>query len=105
MYSRRFVFSLIPSLLIYLGASIGHGAAATAASAATGTIGMSWPSAGAAQNLGVRSVPVARRGGSSGAASVQCTTVNGSAVAGKDFIANNSVLTWASGDGADKYCN
>src|SRR5476651_924013 len=99
MHSRRIVFSMIAALLMT------GGTAATAASTATGTIAMSWPSAGAEQNLSVRSVPVNRRGGSSGAVSVQCTTVNGSAVAGKDFNAINNVITWASGDVAVKYCN
>jgi hypothetical protein len=96
---------MILALLIYFGASVTGGAAATAASTATGTIGMSWATAGAEQNLGVRLIAVNRRGGSSGAARVQCTTVNGTAVAGKDFTAINRAITWASGDGADKNCN
>jgi hypothetical protein len=90
---------VICALLIHLGAAAGALAATS-----TGTIGMPWPSAGAEQNLGVRSIPVGRRGGSSGAASVVCTTVNGSAVAGRDFTAVNHVISWASGDGADKNC-
>src|ERR1700723_3501486 len=78
---------------------------AFAAGAATGTISMSWGTVGAEQNLGVRAIAVNRRGGASGAASVRCTTVNGTALAGKDFTAISKVLTWASGDAADQECN
>jgi len=92
------------SLLVCFGISL-TGSAAFAAVAATGTISMSWGTVGAEQNLGVRAIAVNRRGGASGAASVRCTTVNGTAVAGTDFTAINKVLTWASGDGADQDCN
>jgi hypothetical protein len=92
------------SLLVCFGISL-TGSAAFAAGAATGTIAMSWGTVGAEQNLGVRAIAVNRRGGASGAASVRCTTVNNTAVAGKDFTAINKVLTWASGDGADQDCN
>jgi len=92
------------SLLVCFGISL-TGSAAFAAGAATGTISMSWGTVGAEQNLGVRAIAVNRRGGANGAASVRCTTVNNTAVAGKDFTAINKVLTWASGDGADKDCN
>jgi len=102
MDSRRIVFSVIALSLLFFGASLSSGAAARAAS---GTLGMSWPTAGAEQNLGVRLIAVNRRGGASGAASVLCTTVNGTAVAGKDFTALNRVVTWANGDAADKWCN
>jgi len=102
MHSRRIVFSAIALSVIFLGASLSSGAAARAA---TGTLSMSWATGGAEQNLGVRLIAVNRRGGSVGAASVLCTTVNGTAVAGKDFTAVNRVVTWASGDAADKWCN
>ncbi len=92
------------SLLVCFGISL-TGSAAFAAGAATGTISMSWGTVGAEQNLGVRAIAVNRRGGASGAASVRCTTVNNTAVAGQDFTAINKVLTWASGDGADQDCN
>ena len=36
---------------------------------------------------------------------MHCTTVNNTAVAGKDFTAINRVISWANGDGADKECN
>src|SRR5882762_2967002 len=102
MDSRRIVFSVIALSLIFFGASLSSGAAARAA---TGTLGMSWPTAGAEQNLGVRLIAVNRRGGASGAASVLCTTVSSTAVAGKDFTAVNRVVTWANGDAADKWCD
>ena len=65
---------------------------------------MSWGSVFAEQNLGARAIAVNRRGGSGGAASVRCTTVNGTAVAGTDFTAIDKVVTWANGDMADKSC-
>ncbi len=102
MHSRRILFSAMALSLVFFGASLGSGAAARAA---TGTLGMSWATAGAEQNLGVRLIAVNRRGGASGAASVLCTTVNNTAVAGKDFTAVNRVVTWASGNAADKWCN
>ena len=92
------------SLLVCFGISL-TGSAAFAAGAATGSISMSWGTVGAEQNLGVRSIAVNRRGGTSGAASVRCTTVNGTALAGKDFTAISKVLTWASGAGADQDCS
>ncbi len=60
----------------------------SAAIAATGTIGMSWAKVGAEQNLGVRAIAVNRRGGASGAQSVNCTTVNNTAVAGEGLHGN-----------------
>ena len=104
MHSRRTVFSIIALALISFGASLSGGATARAATA-TGAISMSWATAGAEQNLGIRLIAVNRRGGAVGAASVHCSTVNGTAVAGKDFTAVNSVVTWANGDSADKSCN
>src|SRR5260370_27525325 len=102
MHSRRILFSAMALSLVFFGASLSSGAAARAA---TGTLSMSWATAGAEQNLGVRLIAVNRRGGSLGAASVHCNTVSGTAVAGKDFTAVSSVLTWASGDTWDKWCN
>jgi hypothetical protein len=104
MHSRRTVFSVITLALLFFGASLGGGAAALA-STATGAISMSWATAGAEQNLGVRLIAVNRRGGSLGAASTHCSTVNGTAVAGKDYTPVSSVVTWANGDSADKWCN
>jgi hypothetical protein len=49
-------------------------------------------------------VAVLRTGGTSGAASVACKTSNGSAVAGTDYTAVSTTLTWANGDGATKWC-
>ncbi len=103
MSSQRSVFSLIAALLIFVGASVNPAGAAYAAS--TGTLSMHWPSVGTAQNSGTRLITVNRSGGSSGAASVRCTTVNGTAVAGTDFTAVDTVVNWASGDSANKSCN
>jgi Glycosyl hydrolase family 71/Calx-beta domain len=92
------------SLLVSVGISL-PGSAAFAAAAATGTISMSWPITYVEQNSGVRLIAVNRRGGSSGAASVRCSTANGTAIAGRDYTAIDRVITWTSGDGADKACN
>jgi hypothetical protein len=98
------VFSTIAALVIFFGASL-SGAATAHASASTGTISLSSATAGAVENLGVRTIAVNRTGGSAGAASVLCSTANNTAVAGKDYTAVSSVLTWASGDTAAKSCN
>ena len=46
---------------------------------------------------------VSRTGGSSGAASVDYATVNGSATAGSDYTAKSDTLNWSDGDSADKF--
>jgi Calx-beta domain len=105
MHSLRTVFFAIAVSVIFFGTSLRGSAAASTTAAPTGTISMSWATAGAEQNLGARLIAVNRRGGSFGAASVHCNTVNGTAVAGKDFTAVSSEITWASGDSWDKSCN
>ena len=47
-------------------------------------------------------VPVARLGGTSGAASVSWSTTAVNAVDGVDFTSSSGTLNWADGDGADK---
>jgi hypothetical protein len=99
------VLPLISLWLIFFGASLSGSAAANAASTSAGTISLSSATAGAVENLGVRTIAVNRTGGSLGAASVLCSTANNTAVAGKDYTAVSRVITWASGDATAKSCN
>jgi hypothetical protein len=104
MHSQRIVFSTIAALVVFFAASLSGGATARA-SASTGTISLSSATAGAVENLGVRTIVVSRTGGSVGAASVLCSTANNTAVAGTDYTAVSRVITWASGDATAKSCN
>ncbi|MGA9572856.1 MAG: IPTL-CTERM sorting domain-containing protein, partial [Lysobacterales bacterium] len=51
---------------------------------------------------GMINVTVSRNGGSDGAASVDFATMDGTALAGSDYTANNGTLNWADGDAASK---
>jgi hypothetical protein len=95
--------ALIFLALIFFGAALSAGSAANAASTSAGTVSLRGSADGAPQNF-VKSVGVVRSGGSSGAASVLCRTVDGTAKAGRDYTAVSLVLTWASGDMTEKYC-
>jgi hypothetical protein len=48
---------------------------------------------------------VARTGGTSGAASVLCTSASGTAASPDDFVAVSTLLTWAAGDRNAKNCD
>jgi len=56
-----------------------------------------------AENGGSIRIYVIRTGGSSGSASVNYSTANGTAEAGSDYTANSGTLSWSDGDAADKY--
>jgi len=92
--------SLISLALIFFGATLSGASAANAA----GTVSLRGSADAAPQNLGIKSVGVVRTGSSSGAASVVCRTVDGTAKAGSDYTAVYHVLKWASGDMTEKYC-
>ncbi|HUN71745.1 MAG TPA: Calx-beta domain-containing protein [Steroidobacteraceae bacterium] len=70
--------------------------------AATGTVALSSASYSVQQSAGSAVVTVARTDGSSGAASVNYGTANGSAVAGTDYTAASGTLNWATGDTSTK---
>ncbi|MCF6250424.1 MAG: hypothetical protein L3J75_04020 [Methylococcaceae bacterium] len=56
---------------------------------------------------GIVTLPVTRTGGNTGTSSVQCETVNDTALAGMDYVALNNIngwLNWADGDSSIKYC-
>jgi Calx-beta domain len=96
--------SLISAALIFFGAALNGGSAANAAGTSAGTVSLRGSADAAPQNLGVKSIGVVRTGSSSGAASVLCRTVDGSAKAGSDYTAVSQVLRWAGGDMTEKYC-
>src|ERR1700722_20533725 len=57
------------------------------------------------QNSGAANVIVYRNGSTSGAVSVLCKTVNGTAISGRDFTAVSTTLKWASGESTAKQCS
>lgn len=59
---------------------------------------------GANENALFAELVISRSGGSAGVASVQCYTINGSALAGSDYTATSLWVTWSDGDMADKSC-
>jgi hypothetical protein len=68
----------------------------------TGTLALAAASNSVAQAAGTVAITVFRTGGSSGAASVNYATANGTAVAGSNYTAASGMLSWASGDTASK---
>ncbi|HUN71744.1 MAG TPA: Calx-beta domain-containing protein [Steroidobacteraceae bacterium] len=74
----------------------------TGGGAATGSVSLSSATYSVQQSAGAAQVTVARTDGSSGAASVNYATANGSAVAGTDYTASSGTLNWASGDTSTK---
>jgi hypothetical protein len=73
-----------------------------AQSATTGTLGFSASSYTVTQNAGFVTFTVNRSGGTSGTASVHYGTSNGTAVAGRDYVAIGGTLKWANGDASPK---
>ena len=67
-----------------------------------GTLVLSAANYSVAQNAGTVTLAVDRVGGSSGAASVDYATANGSAAAGTDFTAVTGALHWNDGDATPK---
>ncbi len=67
-----------------------------------GTLNFTATTAGVNENAGAVTLTVQRTGGSDGAASIDFATSNGSADAGSDYTAADSVLNWSDGDNADK---
>jgi hypothetical protein len=70
----------------------------------SGTLSFKTEATSVSQNARTDSFPVAREGGSTGAAGAVCKAVSGTAVLGKDFKMVNSSLQWASGDASMKSC-
>jgi hypothetical protein len=86
------------------GAASPSAYAATDNSTAAGTMSVYSKTVAEYQNNRNFSIYAIRSGGSSGAASVLCNTVNGTAVAGRDYTAVSTTLHWASGDASPKKC-
>lgn len=70
--------------------------------AAPGAIRFSSPTVSVSESAGNATISVQRVSGSSGPATVQYATSNGTAVAGSDYTAAMGTLTWADGDAAPK---
>jgi len=71
----------------------------------TGTLQFSPATYSVAENVATATITVSRTGGSSGAASINYATSNGTATAGSDYTAANGTLSWANGDAASKTFN
>lgn len=69
---------------------------------ATGSLRVREAALTVGENSGSVQIVVERVGGSSGAASVQYATANGSAIAGLDYGAASGTLNWAAGDASAK---
>lgn len=67
-----------------------------------GTVQFSPASYSVAENGGSVTVNVTRSGGSSGAATVAYSTVNGTATAGSDYTSTSGTLSWAAGETATR---
>lgn len=72
------------------------------ATSTPGTLQFSPASYSVTENGGSVTVNVTRSGGSSGAASVSYSTVNGTAAAGSDYTNTSGTLTWAAGESATR---
>lgn len=72
--------------------------------AARGQLSLSSANYGVVQNIGIKIITINRTGGSSGAASVVCRTYDNTAIAGSQYAAVKSTLSWASGDMSAKNC-
>jgi hypothetical protein len=90
------------------GAGIGSPSVATvtitgdAAAGTAGSFSLTSAAYTVSQGAGTFTATVDRTGGSTGAASVQYATADGTAEAGGDYTATSGTLTWASGDVAPK---
>jgi hypothetical protein len=83
-------------------AAVGQGPPPTPGSVQFSSSSASVGEAAGACPGGGAQLPVTRTGGSSGAASVNYATANGSAAAGSDYTNTSGTLNWASGDSASK---
>lgn len=72
--------------------------------ASAGTLQFTSASGSVGEAAGTVTRNVSRTGGSNGAVSVICATVNGTATAGADYVANSKTLNWTNGDAANKAC-
>jgi hypothetical protein len=99
MSLHRAVAFLVATFFICCSASPGN--------AATDTqyLYVAHTTASTVQNSGAENVLVYRNGSTSGAVSVLCKTVNGTAISGRDFTAVSTTLKWASGEATAKRCS
>ncbi len=102
MLLHRAVASFIATLSVCCSVALSSTANATTPA---DTLYVAHTTTGTVQNNGAESVLVYRNGSSTGAASVLCQTVNGTAISGRDFTAVSTKLNWVSGDATPKSCN
>ena len=67
-----------------------------------GTVQHATASSASLKSAGTATLAVTRTNGSTGPASVNFSTTNGTAIAGVDFFSNTGTLTWADGDASPK---
>lgn len=70
-----------------------------------GTLQFSFSTYSVNENAGTVTITATRAGGSTGAASVNYATSNGTATAGSDYTATSGTLNWVDGESADKTFN
>lgn len=89
------------------GATIGspNPATVTILDVEPGQVGFSSATYSVDENGGIMTITVNRTNGSSGGASVNYTTSNGTATAGNDYTTASGQLNWADGDSAPKSFN
>jgi len=80
-------------------------AGSTSSASVTSTVTMSASFYSVAQSASAITLTVVRNGGTQGALSVSYKTVDGTALAGKQYTAGTGTLTWASGDAGNKTFN
>jgi mannan endo-1,4-beta-mannosidase len=113
MHSQRMVLSFIAALLIFAGASLRSGAAASADdNASTDRLSTSWTHGGlvslsaptytVAQNSGSVTISVNRTSGSRSRASVNYATADSSAIAGINYTSARGTLNWGYRDTTPK---
>ena len=88
------------------GATLGSAKTATLTIAdddgSPGSIVLSSASYAITEGTGAITITLQRTGGSTGAASINYVTANGTATAGNDYAAKSGTVTWANGDAANK---
>ncbi|HEX4267544.1 MAG TPA: Calx-beta domain-containing protein [Steroidobacteraceae bacterium] len=88
-----------------LAAPISATVTITGSAASAGSLALSSATYPVQQSAGSVTITVVRTGGSSGTASVNYATANGTAAAGTDYTAASGTLNWAGGDTSAKTFN
>jgi len=103
LHRQEYSMSKILAALVFTAASsilVAH----TSYAASAGTLSFASATGATFQNARTYDFPVARVGGSTGAAGAVCTAVSGTAVLGKDFTMASTSLQWANGNASTLNC-